>query len=449
VFNRKIIKEMEKWANQKNRKPLVLRGARQVGKTTAVKIFAKNFDRFIHLNLELDEDLQIFKKNLSIMDLIQLIFLTKNITPVKGKTLIFIDEIQNSPEAVAIMRYFYESANEYFVIAAGSLLEIMMGSNQVSFPVGRVEYKFMYPLTFDEFLMATKTDVAIEFYKQFPIVELAHNKLLSLFHKYTMIGGMPEIVQSYLESGEIQNLKSIYQSLLTSYMDDVSKYAKSESSVTILRYVVESVPFEAGKRIKFQNFGNSNYKSREIGEALRILERAMLVTIEYPTTSTKPPAFIDKKKSPRLQFLDTGLLNFAVGLQANFYKFTDLHAFYQGIIAEHIVGQELLAIDMESPSKLVFWTREQRQSNAEVDFIVQYENLLIPVEVKAGKTGTLRSLHQFIDKCDHNYAVRCYSGKLSIEDAKTQSGKNYKLLNLPYYLVGKIEQYIKWFVEED
>ena len=446
MFNRTIIKEMEDWAKKENRKPLILRGARQVGKTTAVKMFSRKFDSFIYLDLEVKENLELFQKELPINDLIQLIFLSKNIVKKTGRTLIFIDEIQNSPEAIAIMRYFYEFANEYFVIAAGSLLEIMMETNQLSFPVGRVEYKFMYPLTFSEFLSATKNELSKEFYNKIPMPKLSHDKLLSLFHKYSMIGGMPEIIEYYTKTDEIVNAKSIYQSLLTSYMDDVSKYARNKSQINIIRHAIESVAFESGKRIKFYNFGNSNYKSREMGEALRTLERAMLITLVYPTSSTKPPAFIDRKKSPRLQFVDTGLLNFSAGLQADFFKFSDLYLFYQGIIAEHITGQELLAKDMLLPSKLIFWTREQKQSNAEVDFIVQYKNLLIPIEVKSGKTGTLRSLHQFINISEHNYAVRCYSGKLFVEKAITPSGKEYKLLNLPYFLIGKIDEYLDWFI---
>ena len=261
-----------------------------------------------------------------------------------------------------------------------------------------------------------------------------------------MIGGMPEIVQLYAESEDIANATSVYQSLLTGYMDDVSKYARNETLLHIIRYAIEAAPFEAGKRIKFQNFGNSKYKSREMGEALRTLERAMLINLVYPTSSVKPPIFINSKKSPRLQFVDTGLLNYAAGLQASFLKFSDLHSFYQGIIAEHITGQELLARISVAPPKLVFWTKEKKQSNAEVDFVYQYENLLIPIEVKSGKTGTLRSLHQFIDNSEHDYAVRCYSGKLTVGEAKTATGKKYRLLNLPYFLIGKIDEYLKWLI---
>jgi len=446
LFYRNIIEELRNWAKNKARKPLILRGARQVGKTTAVKIFAKEFDTFVHLNLENREDLEIFSNNLDVNDLIQLILLTKNVREKRGKTLVFIDEIQNSPEAVAMMRYFYELKPEYFIIGAGSLLEIMMENKKISFPVGRVEYRFMYPLTFEEFLKASGNEIALEYYGKVPSQELAHSKLLSLFHTFSMVGGMPEVVQSYINSNELVLLKVLYQALNTSYLDDVSKYAKNSSAAEIIRFIVESAPFEAGKRIKFQGFGNSNYRSREVGEALRTLERAMVINLIYPTTANKPPALINRKKSPRLQFIDTGLMNFAVGLQAGFFKFKDLHSFYQGIIAEHMVGQELIGRDMISPSGLKFWVKEQKQSNAEVDFIVPFNELLIPVEVKSGKSGTLRSLHQFINMAEHGYAVRCYSGPLTVEDAKTPSGKKYKLLSLPYYLAGKIDSYLEWFL---
>jgi predicted AAA+ superfamily ATPase len=236
--------------------------------------------------------------------------------------------------------------------------------------------------------------------------------------------------------------------LLTAYLDDVSKYARSESMVHLIRHAVESAPFEAGKRIKFQGFGQSTYKSREIGEALKTLERAMLIHLVYPTTFTKLPIMSDLKKSPRLQFLDTGLLNYAAGLQENFFRYDDLHSFYQGIIAEHIVGQELMALDMNTPGKISFWVREQKQSNAEVDFVIPFRQLIIPVEVKAGKTGTLRSLHRFMDQVEHGYAVRLYAGPLQVTQSLTPGGKPYNLLNLPYFLTGKIYDYLQWFIDK-
>jgi predicted AAA+ superfamily ATPase len=182
-------------------------------------------------------------------------------------------------------------------------------------------------------------------------------------------------------------------------------------------------------------------------EALRTLQRTMLLYLLYPSTVTEPPLIVDQKKSPRLQFLDTGLLNYFVGLQGHFFKFEDLHSFYQGTIAEHVVGQELLTLDMNRLNKPRFWVREQKQSNAEVDYLIPFGPYVVPLEVKAGKTGSLRSLHQFMDMVPHSYAVRLYAGPLQETDSTTSSGKTYKLLNLPYFLAGKVNDYLRWFID--
>lgn len=448
MFYRKIIDEIKEWASKKDRKPLILRGARQVGKTTAIDIFSKEFNRYIYLNLEKKADAEIFNSDLSLKDLIQAIYLSKNIPPSEGKTLLFIDEIQNSPQAVKMMRYFYESAGDIHVAAAGSLLETVIGRDQISFPVGRVQYMFMYPLTFEEFLAAIKAEQVLNLYNTIPCPEFAFTQILRHFHKYCLIGGMPEIVKNYTEEENISSLTPIYQGLLTSYLDDVSKYARNATMNQVIRHAIETAPFEAGKRIKFQGFGRSNYRSREMGEALRTLERAMLIYLLYPSTSTDPPIVPDLRKSPRLQFLDTGLINYFVNLQSYFYKIGDLHSFYQGLLAEHIVGQELLAIDIKKPEKTSFWIREKKQSNAEVDFIIPFKEYIIPVEVKSGKTGALRSLHQFIDRSNHPYAIRLYTGPLEKIRAQTPEGKPYTLLNLPYFLAGKVYDYIEWLIDQ-
>jgi len=446
LFQRKIIGELEVWASQKNRKPLILRGARQVGKTTAVDIFSKSFDQYLYFNLEKKEEAEVFSAGLAFEDFIQAIFFAKNMSRSKGKILLFIDEIQNSPDAVGMMRYFYESAKDIHVVAAGSLLESMVGKAQISFPVGRVQYLYMYPLSFEEFLLATDAHEALKLYNTIPFPAFAFSKMIQYFHKYCLIGGMPEIVQEYTEKKDIVALAPIYQGLLTSYLDDVSKYAKSRAMVEIIRHAIESVPFEAGHRIKFQDFGKSNYRSREMREALRNLERAMLIYLLYPSTSIQPPIVPDRKKSPRLQFFDTGLLNYFAGLREYYFNMEDLHSFYRGILAEHIVGQEFLSTNRGAKSKLSFWVREKRQSTAEIDFILQYGKYIMPVEVKSGKTGTLRSLHQFINLSDHPYAIRLYSGSLEKVKAKTPLGESYTLLNLPYFLAGKIYDYIGWLI---
>lgn len=448
MFYRNIITELKKWAAEEERKPLILRGARQVGKTTAIEIFAREFDHYIYLNLENKEDAGIFNRDLPVDELIKAIFFSKNLSPSKGKRiLLFIDEIQNSPPALAMMRFFYELRKDLFVIGASSLLEAVIGKFQISFPVGRVRYLFMYPMTFEEFLLASGEEAAVEIYHQVPAPDYAHSRLLKLFHKYTLIGGMPEIIKKYIKEEDLVGLKPVYQSLLTGYLDDVSKYARTPAMVEIIRHAIEAAPFEAGKRVKFQGFGQSNYKSREMSEAMKSLERAMLIYLLYPVIVTQPPLLEDNQKSPRLQFLDTGLLNYAVGLQGYFFQFDDLHAFYQGLLAEHIVGQELMALDMNTDKKISFWVREQKQSNAEVDFVLPYKHYVIPLEVKAGKTGSLRSLHQFMERADHSYAVRLYAGELQVSEVSTPGGKIFKLLNLPYFLAGKIYDYLRWFID--
>jgi len=448
MFPRKIVAQLKSWSESEYRKPLVLRGARQVGKTTAVEIFSREFDQYAYLNLEKFEDANLFARKLSAEELIEAIFLFKRLSGSPGKkTLLFIDEIQNSPQAMAYMRFFYESANQLHVIAAGSLMETVINVDKPAFPVGRVQYLFMYPLAFDEFLAATGEEKALEYYHRIPFPSLAHPILLKLFHQYVLIGGMPEIVQRHAEGAKSVDLTDGYEALMMSFQEDVRKYARNPAMAQIIGHAIASAPLEAGKRIKFANFGNSNYKSREMGEALRTLERAMIIHLLYPSTATSPPIRPDLKKSPRLQFLDTGLINYVAGLQGFFFKTNDLHSFYQGLLAEHIVGQEFLASDMKTARKPCFWVREKKQSNAEVDFIIQSGPYILPVEVKAGKTGTLRSLHQFMEQTDHPFAVRLWSGPLEKDQVSTPGGKTFTLLNLPYFLAGKIHEYASWLLD--
>lgn len=444
MFNRKILKNLTEWKDKKNRKPLIIRGARQVGKTTVIDIFSKEFKNYVYLNLEKPEDAHIFTKNLNVNELLQSIFLHKNIEPIPNNTLIFLDEIQTSPQAASMLRYFYEEAKEYHFIAAGSLLEIMMENNKISFPVGRVEYLFMYPLSFEEYLIAMEETQALKYFDKIPCPELAHSKLLKLFHQYTLIGGMPEIINQHKDDPDIIKLNQTYQNLLLSYNDDVRKYSKRQTTIPIIQHVIESIPFEAGKRIKFQGFGNSKYRSREISESLKTLERAMLVNLIYPSTMTEPPAQPNLKKSPKLQFLDTGLLNYFAGLQSQYYEYDNLHDFYRGILAEHIVIQQYISTNNKKNIRPLFWIREKKQSSAEIDLLLHFKDLLIPVEIKSGKTGTLRSLLLYMDMCPHDFAIRLYAGGLNIIDTKTPSGKNFKLLNLPYFLAGKINEYAEW-----
>lgn len=437
MFDRTIIKELRKWSAKPDRRPLVLRGARQVGKTTAVKMFAKEFDLFINLNLERSEHRNIFEGDYPFHELLSRLFLHAGKERNSGNTLVFIDEVQNSPKAISLLRYFYEEAGDLYVIAAGSLLENILDKN-ISFPVGRVEFIKMHPCTFREFLGAMRKDQSLKLYDQDEIPGYAHDKLLILFKKYATIGGMPQILDNYTMQKDYTSLKSIYNSLLISYSEDVEKYARSASMEKYIRHIVSTAFQEAGTRITFEKFGNSPYRSREMKEAFTILEKTMLLKLIYPVTSPKLPFAPDLKKKPRLHLFDTGLVNHSLGIEDELIAEKYLDNVYRGLIAEHIVGQELLGANFSVNDSLEFWTRDKKESSAEVDYVVSYKGMVIPVEVKSGSTGKLRSLHQFMDIAPHDWAIRFYSGKYAIENISTMSGKRYKLINLPLYLAGKL-----------
>ncbi|MDT8402838.1 MAG: AAA family ATPase [Bacteroidales bacterium] len=445
MFDRTILEELKKWAEKKDRKALVLRGARQVGKTSAVKIFAKQFEIFIDLNLEKSAHRNIFETEYPFDDLLNRIFFHAGKMRNSGKTLIFIDEIQNSPKAVALLRYFYEEAPELFVIAAGSLLENILDKN-ISFPVGRVEFMVMHPCTFREYLGAIGEKVSLSVYDENEIPEYAHDKMLTLFKRYSSIGGMPEIIENYAKHRDLTRLGIVYSSLLTSYKEDVEKYALTDVAAKYIRHIISTAFSEAGCRVTFERFGYSSYRSREIKEAFDVLQKTMLLRLVYPVTSVKLPVIPNLRKKPRLHVLDTGLVNHSLGIEEELIAVKYLDDVYRGIIAEHIVGQEFTGTSHLPDSTPGFWVRDKKQSSAEVDYIAPYKGMIIPVEVKSGPSGKLRSLHQFVDTAPHNWAVRFYSGKFVVEDAKTLAGKNFKLISLPIYTAGKLHTILKHII---
>lgn len=446
-LRRKAYQRLQEWRARKERKPMLLRGARQVGKTTLVNMFGKEFQVFLSINLERQADKAIFDRTDSVDEILNAIYLLKNITPAKGDTLLFIDEIQESPKAIQLLRYFYEQHPGLYVIAAGSLLEFSL-REVASFPVGRVEYLCLHPMDFEEFLMALDYNVALEQLQHIPIPPFAHETLLKLFHEYAIIGGMPEAVREYTAHKNIASIIPIYQQLWQAYKDDLEKYAKNETERKVIRHILETAPKESD-RITFEKFGHSSFRSREVGEALRALDMAKVIQLIYPTTVLLPPILTDLKKRPRLQILDTGLLNQAIGMQGEMIGVRDLNDFYRGKIIQHLVTQQLIAIHDDPSYKPHFWVREDKNANAEVDLVFQHRQHIIPIEIKSGQQGRLRSLHQFIERCDHAYAVRLGANTLSVERAVTPGKrKDYLLLNLPYYLTVKLREYIEWFFEK-
>lgn len=440
-YNRSIEAKLKEWSQSPFRKPLVLRGARQVGKTTAVKQFALNYRQFVSLNLETD-DARIFEGERNINRLVDRIFFEKQALKEELNTLIFIDEIQEVPNALNMLRYFYEEYPQYHVIAAGSLLESLFNQD-VSFPVGRVDYLYMYPFSFAEFIEAMGEKAALTAYHTVPVPDYAIDKLMQLFHIYTLVGGMPEAVERYVLTRDILQLKPVYDTLLLSYLDDVEKYATTANQIQVMRHCIRSCFSEAGERIKFVGFGHSSYSSKDISEALRALSKALIMNLTYPTTQTSLPFAPDIKRAPRLQVLDTGMLNYFSNIQREVFASSDLNNIYKGRVVEHIVAQELTASSDNYLQPLLFWVREKSGSNAEVDFLLSTSSGMIPIEVKSGATGHLKSLLLYIDNSDASLAIRLYAGEYKIEEQMTPQGKNFTLLNIPYCFAGKLQEYVK------
>lgn len=445
IFRRTILQQLKDWTVHSDRKPLILRGARQVGKTTVVNLLAKDFDHYIYLNLELPKDCRFFTEYEELEDTVTALLFQHNIPKTANRVLIFIDEIQAEPIAVAAMRYFYEQFPNLFVIAAGSLLETLLEVKN-TFPVGRVTYLVLRPVSFLEYLNAIGEISALEIIQQVPLPAYAYQKLLDLFHRYALIGGMPEIVRTYAADKDLVTLKPIYQNLLTAYLDDVQKYSKTDLKSEVLQHAIQNLFLEAGKRIRFAGFANSNYQSRAMGEALRTLEKAMLLHLVYPATDNQLPAIPNLRKAPYLQTLDTGLMNFFSGLQTDLIGTKDLHEAYRGRVIHHWTGQMLLT-RMHSPlEKLRFWVKDKKQSSAELDFIWLHDSKLVPIEIKSGKAGKMYSLRQYMETSTHDYAVRVYAGPLHLQTLTNASGRTFSLLNLPYFLVELLPEYLDWMI---
>ena len=441
MFQRNAIRQLEEWAQRKTRKPLVLRGARQVGKTTLVNAFAKTFDTYLYLNLERSGAASLFEISQETDSLLTAIHLHCNKSRTKGRTLLFIDEIQVSPRAVAQLRYFYEDTPELYVIAAGSLLESLIESH-ISFPVGRVEYMAIRPCCFNEFVGAMGETEIEKALNSLSIPEVIHTKVMDLFNTYTLIGGMPEVVNHYAEHRDLVSVNEVYESLLTGYKDDVEKYARNNTMTQVMRYVLQKGWSYAAQRISLGSFAGSAYKSREMGEAFRTLEKAMLLELSYPSTNFTIPINTEATRSPKLLWIDTGLVNYAAQIQKEVFGAKDILDAWRGNVAEQIVAQELLASDHRVSCKRNFWVRDKKGSDAEVDFIIQHDNKVIPIEVKSGHNARMRSLHLFIDGTNHNVAVRVWSNPFSIDRVTTPEGKEFILYNIPFYYVRQLNQII-------
>ncbi len=443
MFERTAIKYLRQWASKEERKPLVLRGARQVGKTTLVALFAKEFDTYIYMNLEEKESRSLFSEDYPFEDLLAGIYFKANVPQdAGGRTLLFIDEIQNEPKAVQTLRYFYEKRPDIYVIAAGSLLESLMGRH-ISFPVGRVEYMALHPCTFAEFLGAMGQDAMADCIENVSLPLSLHQHAMDWFKKYMIVGGLPEAVANYAKYNDIVRLNGVFNSLLSGYRDDVEKYAGKPKEQDAIRYILNYGWAAAGHRIQFAKFTGSTFKAAEAGNAFRTLEKTLLLELVYPQTSVSFPVLPDLKKSPKLLWLDTGLVNYVAGMQEDLLFSRDSDELWNGDIAEHVVGQELLGPSVCFGEKRMFWVRDAKNSQAEVDFLIRYKSHLLPVEVKTGCNAKLRSLHLFMDESKETVALRLWNGPMTSDKVTTPNGKTYTLYNIPLYYTGHLQAFLQ------
>lgn len=446
IFRRNIISKLEAWKQDKKHKPLILRGARQVGKTTVVNEFGSQFDNYLYFNLERNENAKLFEMEIPLDDLVNMLYASVGKVKKEGTTLVFIDEIQNSPKTIALLRYFYEQRPDLYVIAAGSLLENLVDV-KVSFPVGRVQYLALRPCSFSEFLGAIGKNNLLAVLSQKAEYTVAfHEQLMHLFNQYTIVGGMPEAVQQYAETQDVIGIEDVYETLVQAYKDDSEKYVRGNKLTDVVRFILSYGWAFSGETITLGNFANSGYKSREVGEVFRLLEKAMLLELIYPVSSTQLPIIPETKRMPKLIWFDTGLVNYQAGIRKEIIGSTDMVDSWRGHIAEQITAQELLTLDDRVGQHRSFWAKPN--NGAEVDFIFAHNSKLYPIEVKSGTNAHLRSLQVFMDSSGVNIAIRIWSKPYSVDKVKTIHGKEFTLINLPFYLIGNLRSVLDAVVEE-
>ena len=409
-----------------------------MGKTTIVNEFGSRFDNYLYFNLEMGENVRLFEMDIPLNDLINMLFASLGKTQHEGSTLIFIDEIQNSPKTIALLRYFYERRPDLYVIAAGSLLENLVDVN-VSFPVGRVTYLALRPCSFYEFLGAIDKNNLLTILSQKAEYTIAfHEQLMHQFNQYAIIGGMPEAVQRYAETQSIIAIEDVYETLVQAYKDDSEKYVKGNKLTDVVRFILSYGWAFSGETITLGNFANSGYKSREVGEAFRLLEKAMLMELVYPVSSTQMPVIPETKRMPKLIWFDTGLVNYQAGIRKEIIGSTEMVDSWRGHIAEQITAQELLSTEYRVGQHRSFWAKPN--NGAEVDFLFIHNSKLYPIEVKSGTNAHLRSLQVFMDSSEIDVAIRIWSKPYSVNLVKTPKGKEFRLINLPFYLIGNLHQ---------
>lgn len=418
-YSRSIDKHLLEWKNDKKHKPLLLRGARQVGKSSAVRHLGKTFKYFIEVNFERDKDIiSIFRGNLKPKEIASRISAFYSTPIIPGETLLFLDEIQACNEAIHSLWFFYEDYPELHVIAAGSLLEFAL-KKMTSFGVGRVRSLFMHPMSFDEFLIANGNSEWISIKQQSssqnPVFEALHNKLTESFRNYLMVGGMPEAVNEWIESGDFLRCQQIQDDIMLAYEDDFSKYEEKVDPL-LLRQTLRSVALQIGNKFVYSQV-QGNYRSEKIKEALELLKRAGLIKPAIHTAANGIPLGAEiNEKFAKYIFLDSGLLLRLLGLEntsggSEISKLilagTASDLVNKGHITEMVAGLELLKYNTPTQRHdLYYWQNLARGAQAEVDYVIAKDAKVVPIEVKAGTTGSMKSMYQFISDKNLEYGIR-------------------------------------------
>ncbi|MCK5058693.1 MAG: ATP-binding protein [Candidatus Aminicenantes bacterium] len=434
-MERKIDNELTNWKQDKNRKVLLVRGARQVGKTYSIRKLGESFKNFVEVNFEETPEIKtFFKKSLNPLELCEKLSIYFA-TPIKaGETLLFFDEIQACPDALKSLRFFYEKMPELHVIAAGSLLEFAI-EEIPSFGVGRIRSLFMYPMTFSEYLIAAgeeRMEKAIQNASpKNPLSPVIHEIILDKIKVFQLMGGMPEVVKTYLRERDLLICREVIDEILTTIKDDFAKY-KNRFPTIRLQEVFASIIYQVGGKFKYSNISSGQIQVYK--DALDLLVKAGLAYKVYHTAARGIPlgAQVNNKKF-KVLFLDTGVYQRVLGLDLSSYIISDVRSLInKGNLAELFVGIELLAHrSSRIHPELYYWHREVRSSNAEVDYVISKKGKVIPIEVKAGTRGQMQSMHIFLKERELDEGLRI-------------SGENFgaydNIKTIPIYAVRNILQ---------
>lgn len=432
--------ELHRWKAQNKPIPLLFRGARQVGKSYSIEKFARaNFENSVTINFEMEPHYANCFKNLNPKNILEEIAIRKSQNIIARKSLLFLDEVQSCPQAIVALRYFYEEMPGLHVIAAGSLLDFSMQSGQISIPVGRVQYVFVQPLSFYEFLMASGNQGFLSWIKNLSLnvhtTTNIHNELIDKVKKYFIFGGMPNVLNKYLIENDVVGAISMQSSIVNAYREDFGKYAKLAQH-KYLNSVFYSIPHMLGQKVKFSKI-DPDFKSRDLKDALELLIKAGIITKVKRTSGAGLPLGAESsEKHFKSIFLDIGLAQNILGIDQGVINQVmnarDFDSIAAGALAEQFVGQELLAHkSYYQERELYFWENTAAGSSAELDFLVSYAGKVFPVEVKSGATGRLKSLGSFMDK---------YKPPFGIKISQEELNFNGKILSIPLYAISEIHK---------